>query len=144
MMKLVLFFFASLLLTMGFSSPEGNCQLEYEGLYYAPLDTDYAAYIKFYEDGTVLHTTSIEKIEEVTKFFSKEYKKNVLSGTYSFGKCNVSFSVFGKTGGMKFSGSMEGDTLYMKAFNANNNTSSELKFAYYDPAYEKMKKNKTK
>lgn len=144
MIKLILTFCAGVLMITGFTTPEGNCKLEYDGLYYSPVDTDYVAYLKFYSDGTVIHTTSIEKIDEVTKFLNKEYQKNILSGTYSFGKCNISFNAIGKTGGMKFSGTLEGDTLYMKATNSNNHKSSEMKFAYYDPAYEKMKKSKTK
>jgi hypothetical protein len=145
MIKFTFIFCAGLLLIMGFAAPEGNCKLEYDGLYYSQIDSDYFAYVKFYEDGTVLHTTSIEKIDEVTKFFTKEYKTNVLSGTYSFGKCNVSFNVFGKTGAMKFKGDLEGDTLYLKAANVQDHTSSEMKFAYYDPTYEASKtKQKTK
>ncbi|MCX6181018.1 MAG: hypothetical protein NT150_03705 [Bacteroidetes bacterium] len=145
MIKSSLLFSFGLLLILGFSSPSGSCKLEYDGLYYAPLDTDYVAYLKFYSDGTVLHTTSIENIEEVTKFFTKEYKKNILSGTYNFGKCNINFNTVGKTGVMKFSGSLEGDTMYLKATNANTHTSSELKFAYYEPALATPKeKGKTK
>ena len=144
MIKLVLTFCAGFLLIMGFTSPAGNCKLEYDGLYYAPVDTDYVAYLKFYSDGTVLHTTSIENIEEVTKFFTKEYQKSILSGTYSFGKCNLSFSTVGKTGVMKFSGSLEGDTLYLKATNGNTHLSNELKFAYYEPALAKPKESKNK
>ncbi|MFM7023814.1 MAG: hypothetical protein ACKOXB_12660 [Flavobacteriales bacterium] len=144
MMKLAFIFCAGIVLITGFSAPAGNCKLEYNGFYYSPIDTDYVAYLKFYSDGTVLHTTSIENIEEVSKFFTKEYEKKMLSGNYSFGNCNVSFNVVGKTGGMKFSGSLEGDTLYLKATNSNNHTSSHMKFAYYEKMPEPKKKKDKK
>jgi hypothetical protein len=131
-MKKTVLFCAIAAISMGFSSPKENCKLNYDGLYFAPLDSTTNAYLKFYADGSILHTTSIEKIEDVSKYFNKTHAKSVLAGSYSFGKCNVSINVFGKTGKMQFSGELENDTLYLKAINNSDHTSDHLKFAFHD------------
>ena len=64
-MKIFLTFCLASILFLGLSPSPSKCQIQLEGIYHSPIDSVTSAYLKFYKDGTVLHTTSIEKPEEV-------------------------------------------------------------------------------
>jgi len=125
---------ASLTFLPSATPPVGGCKIEMEGVYHSSLDSVTSAYLRFYSDGTVLHTTSIEKPQEVIKFFTKENAKQVLKGDYSFGKCYLTCSVYGKTGKMKFSGRVKGDSLFLQAKNSRDGTSTQLAFVFVEEA----------
>ncbi len=136
------FFFITLgsLILLGNTSGTNDCKLKTEGIYYAEVDSTTSAYLRFYSDGTIIHTTSVEDVNTVSKYFDKSYAKHLLKGEYSYGKCYVTASTFGKTGKMKFSGNVTADTLYLKTINSRENTSTMLKFAFHEDPIEMPKK----
>jgi hypothetical protein len=141
-MRIFVLVFVVALMSLTFlpSATTAGCKLEMEGVYHSSIDSVTSAYLRFYSDGTVLHTTSIEKPEEVMKFFNKEHAKQVLKGDYSFGKCYVTCSVYGKTGKMKFAGSVKGDSLFLQAKNSSDGTSTQLAFGFVEDATSTAKK----
>lgn len=128
------------LVFMALTPGPSKCQIAYEGIYYSPIDSVTSAYLRFYKDGTVLHTTSIDKPTEVMKYLNLKNSKLVLKGDYSFGKCYVTCTVFGGTGKMKFAGAVKGDSLYLKANNSNDGTSTELTFGFIEEPIPSAKK----
>lgn len=141
-MRIFVLVFVLALMSITFlpSATTAGCKIEMEGIYHSPVDSVTSAYLRFYSDGTVLHTTSIEKPQEVMKFFNKEHAKQVLKGDYSFGKCYVTCSVYGKTGKMKFAGSVKGDSLFLEAKNSSNGTSTRLAFGFIEEPIPATKK----
>lgn len=139
-MRIILIFFTAVAISIAFTSGASKCNIQLEGFYHSPIDSNTSAYLRFYKDGTVLHTTSIQKPEEVIKYLNKEHAKQVLRGDYSFGKCYVTMSVYGNTGKMKFAGSVKGDSLFLKANNINDGTSTNLTFAFFEEPIPTSKK----
>lgn len=137
-MRIFVLIFVAALMSLTFlpsaTPPVDGCEIELEGVYHSYIDSSRSAYLRFYSDGTVLHTTSIGKPQEVMKFFNKEHAMQVLKGDYSFGKCYLTCSVYGKTGKMKFAGSVKGDSLFLEAKNSNDGTSTRLAFGFVEEA----------
>ncbi len=113
--KLILFFTA-LLISFSFSLPKKSetCSVQYKGIYAYKLDKENSAIIRFYEDGTVLASTSVNDYMDVFSWFHKENKDMVLKGTYSIKKCAIKFEVSGMTGEQKYKGTVAGNTIDME------------------------------
>lgn len=106
-----------ILLSFSFSLKENkssSCSVKYNGIYAYKIDNENSAVIRFYEDGTVLASTSINDYMDVFSWFHKDNKDLVLKGIYKIKKCSLKFDVSGMTGEQKYSGSINGDSITMK------------------------------
>jgi len=88
-----------------------NCTVQYKGIYAFKIDEEHSAVLRFYEDGTVLASSSINDYFDVFTWFHKENKTRVLSGKYKIKKCTISFDVSGETGKQSYEGVIEGTTI---------------------------------
>ncbi len=91
-----------------------QCSVKYNGIYAYKLDAENSAVIRFYEDGTVLASTSVNDYMDVFSWFHKENKDLVLKGTYKIKKCDLRFEVKGMTGEQKYNGTISGESITMK------------------------------
>src|ERR1700741_5688092 len=103
-MLLVLLLIAS----TGFSFIAYRPNVEFNGIYVYKIDEESSAVIRFYEDGLVLVSTSVNDYSKVMTWFNRD-KENlfrVLSGKYKKGKrdASIRFNVKGETGEQQFSG----------------------------------------
>ena len=115
------FFFFSLILFLLFLSAfkrGGNCTIQYNGIYTCSVDDETDAHIRFYDDGTVIASTSIKNIVFVNKWFTKENIDLVLKGTYKIKGCNIKFKAKGDTGEQDFNGTISGNDLVLEVKDA--------------------------
>lgn len=107
-----------LIILVSFSFTKKNetttCSVKYNGIYAFKLDKENSAIIRFYEDGTVLASTSVNDYFDVFSWFHKENKDMVLKGTYKIKKCEIKFEVTGMTGEQKYKGTISENTIDMK------------------------------
>ena len=106
----------SILLSFSFSTKNETaaCSVKYNGIYAFKLDNEHSAIIRFYEDGTVLASTSVNDYMDVFSWFHKENKDMVLKGTYKIKKCGIKFEVSGMTGEQKYKGTLSDNTIDVK------------------------------
>ena len=96
----------------------GNCTVQYNGIYTCSVDDETDAHIRFYDDGTVIASTSIKNIVFVNKWFTKENIDLVLKGTYKIKGCNIKFKAKGDTGEQDFNGTINGNELILEVKDA--------------------------
>jgi hypothetical protein len=118
-MKKILFLNTYLILVLTLSSfiHKGNtnsCNVKYNGIYASKLDNENSAIIRFYEDGTVLASSSVNDYMDVFSWFHKDNKDMVLAGKYKLKKCDITFQVTGMTGEQKYNGSVGDNTISVK------------------------------
>ncbi len=90
------------------------CSVKYNGIYAFKLDNENSAVIRFYKDGTVLASTSLNDYMDVFSWFHKDNKDMVLTGKYKTKNCSIKFDVAGMTGKQSYNGSIDGDKLIIK------------------------------
>ena len=125
----------SAFLSMSFSPAPQSCLIFYNGVYKADYEDEYAVYLRFFEDGTVLHTASVKDESQAFKYLTLENKKNILSGKYSEGNCNIKAKVEGASGKVSFYGKIEGETMFITLKNPANGKALEKTFEYYEMDY---------
>ncbi len=109
--------------------------VQYDGIYVFKLDKENSAVIRFYEDGVVIVSTSINDYSKVMTWFNrdKENFSRVLTGKYKMGKRNASirFHVKGETGEQKYSGFITAEkTLELHVFNPKDQTSTDRIYSF--------------
>jgi len=98
-------------------TPKTPCPaLQFDGLYVFKVDSEHSAVIRFYEDKTVIVSSSLNDYKEVMTWFNRDPENfsRVLTGKYkiSKGNCTISFKVKGESGEQKFSGTLQnGNTI---------------------------------
>ena len=112
--------------------------VEFDGIYVYKLDAENSAVIRFYEDGVVLVSTSINDYSKVMTWFNRDEENfsRVLSGKYKKGQrdASIRFNVKGETGEQKFSGHIIHDkTLELHVFNPKDKTSTDRIYTFYRP-----------
>jgi hypothetical protein len=112
--RIILF---SIIAFLCFSFIPDACKISYNGIYAIKLDEEHSAVLRFYEDGTVLASTSVNDYMDVMTWFNKENKDMVLKGKYKIKKCSISFSVNGQTGDQEYDGTIEDNKLNLKLTN---------------------------
>jgi hypothetical protein len=85
-----------------------DCKVNYNGIYAIKLDEEHSAVLRFYDDGTVLASSSVNDYMDVMTWFNKDNKDMVLKGKYKIRKCSISFSVSGQTGEQSYEGEISG------------------------------------
>jgi hypothetical protein len=137
-MKKGMLLFLLLIASAGFSFIAYRPNVEFDGIYVYKLDAENSAVIRFYEDGVVIVSTSINDYSKVMTWFNrdKENFSRVLSGKYKMGKRDMSirFNVKGETGEQKFSGHILADkTLQLHVVNPLDKTSTDRIYTFVKP-----------
>ncbi len=119
--------------SFSFSVPEkvSDCTVQYNGIYAYKLDAENSAIIRFYEDGTVLASTSVNDYMDVFSWFHKENKDMVLKGTYKIKKCGISFDVSGMTGEQKYQGVISGNTIEFDLKDKSSKKSAKRTYTFF-------------
>ena len=131
-MKKAVYSLFLLLLTALFSSfNTGNCTVNYKGIYAIKLDDEHSAVLRFYEDGTVLASTSVNDYMDVMTWFNKENKDMVLKGKYKIKKCSISFDVSGMTGEQSYDGTIEDGKLNITLTDKESKKHATRIYTYY-------------
>ncbi|HVA97405.1 MAG TPA: hypothetical protein VNG53_00805 [Bacteroidia bacterium] len=124
MKKLILFSSAILicLSTMSFKQSDDTCKINCNGIYAFKIDAKTSAILRFFDDGTVLASSSINDYTDVNTWFTKDNTKMVLSGKYKVKKCSFKFKVKGETGSQKYVGTIQENQLTVTVEDLNNKT----------------------
>jgi hypothetical protein len=130
-------FFVLLLITGYLSSSflAYRPDVQFDGIYVYKLDDENSAVIRFYEDGVVLVSTSVNDYSKVMTWFNrdKENFSRVLTGKYKTGKrdASIHFTVKGETGEQKYSGFITADkTLELHIFNPKDKSSTDRIYTF--------------
>ena len=131
MKKIVTLF--CILISFSFVVPNktSNCAVKYNGIYACKLDNEHSAIIRFYEDGTVLASTSVNDYMDVFSWFHKENKDMVLKGTYTIKKCAIKFEVTGMTGEQKYKGTVSENTIDVKLTDAASKKTANRTYTFF-------------
>jgi len=124
--------FSILLLTViSISFTQDKCTVKYNGIYAFKLNEEYSAVLRFYEDGTVLASSSVNDYMDVFSWFHKENKNMVLTGKYKIKKCNITFDVAGSTGEQKYTGEINGDKIEFELKDKESKKSVKRSYTFY-------------
>jgi hypothetical protein len=110
---------------------KAGCDVKYNGIYAIKLDEEHSAVLRFYEDGTVLASTSVNDYMDVFSWFNKDNKDLVLKGAYKIKKCSVKFEVSGMTGKQEYEGEINGDTIDMELKDENSKKTIRRAYTFY-------------
>ncbi|MDF2436455.1 MAG: hypothetical protein K0Q95_831 [Bacteroidota bacterium] len=99
-----------------------DCKVNYNGIYTYKIDEEHSAVLRFYEDKTVLASTSTNDYMDVMSWFNKENKEMVLKGSYSIKGSTIKFKVSGMTGEQNYEGEIAADKIN---FNLKNKDSKK-------------------
>lgn len=127
--KIAVFMVLSVLLAFAFRSAE--CEVKYNGIYAVKLNEEHSAVLRFYEDGTVLASTSVNDYFDVMTWFKKENKDRVLTGKYKIKKCAITFEVEGETGKQSYKGTISGDTIQFELEDKTSKKSTTRVYKFY-------------
>lgn len=108
-----------------------NCALSYKGIYAIKLDEEHSAILRFYEDGTVLASTSVNDYFNVMTWFNTENKDMVLKGKYKIKKCRISFDVSGATGEQSYEGDIAGDQINFELKAKDSKATAKRTYKYF-------------
>jgi hypothetical protein len=121
---------AAYFILCGYVSP-GDCSVRYNGIYAVKLDSEHSAVLRFYEDGTVLASTSVNDYMDVFSWFHKENKDMVLAGKYKLKKCALSFEVKGMTGTQEYEGTVADDVLSFKLKDKESKKTASRSYTFF-------------
>lgn len=109
-----------------------KCKIKYTGIYKADLNEEEAIYLRFFKDGTVLHTSSITDEKKAYKFIIQTFSDQMLSGKYYQRGCAFSADV--KNGKIKMSvkGAVQGDIILATMKDKISGETLDKQFEYYE------------
>lgn len=108
-----------------------NCAVSYNGIYAFKIDNEHSAVLRFYEDGTVLASTSVNDYFDVMTWFNKDNKDRVLKGKYKIKKCTVSFDVEGETGKQSYEGIIVGNAIDFTLKDKTSKKSTNRTYSFF-------------
>lgn len=134
-MKKIFFSFLAILFTISIFSfttkEKTNCNVKYNGIYAFKIDNEHSAVIRFYEDGTVLASTSVNDYMDVFSWFKKDNKDMVLTGKYKIKKCEIKFEVSGMTGEQKYEGAINENSIVMELKDQESKKTANRTYTFY-------------
>lgn len=131
-MKKALYLLPALLIMVITTAFSGDsCRVNYNGIYAIKLDNEHSAVLRFYEDGTVLASTSVNDYMDVMTWFNKENKDMVLKGKYRIKKCGLSFDVSGMTGEQEYEGDIQGNQLSLELTDKESKKHVKRTYTFY-------------
>ncbi len=102
--------------------------IRYDGVYQAE-EKDYNLYLRFFEDGTVIATSSDRRPEEVIGWFQKEHPY-VSTGAYAVQGEKVTFSAASATGVVDYSGQLQGEKLSLRSIRHADGYQEEREYSF--------------
>lgn len=103
--------------------------IRFDGIYQSKL-ADFNAYIRFYEDGTVITINSTDSPNVIINWFNKENKgSSIGKGKFSLKGSQVKFTTTSINGIIEHEGRIRGDKIIMEAY-------SRITNRYYTREYE--------
>ena len=120
-----------ILTTIIISFSPDTCQVKYNGIYAFKIDDESSAVLRFYEDGVVLASTSVNDYMDVMSWFNKENKDMVLKGNYKIKDCTAKFKVSGVSGEQNYEGQMTGDKINFELINKDSKKSVKRTYTFY-------------
>jgi len=108
-----------------------NCTVNVNGIYAYKLDDEHSAVLRFYDDGTVLASTSINDYFDVMTWFTKENKDRVLKGKYKIKKCQITFDVEGETGKQSYEGLISGNEIQFKLTDKTSKKNTNRTYRFF-------------
>ncbi len=130
-MKKVSFVLVLVVMMLSSFKKADNCTLSYNGIYAFKLDEEHSAVLRFYEDGTVLASTSVNDYMDVFTWFHKDNKDMVLTGKYKIKKCEIKFEVKGITGSQSYEGTIIGNSIDVKLKDEETKKSVSRIYTFY-------------
>ncbi len=127
--KVLLLFIALSFVLNSFNT--SNCTVNYNGIYGFKIDNEHSAVLRFYEDGTVLASTSVNDYFDVMTWFTKENKDRVLKGKYKIKKCKITFDVEGETGKQSYEGIVAGNSIEFKLTDKASKKSATRTYSFF-------------
>jgi hypothetical protein len=127
--RLSLFVYLIGLLCLSFI--QDKCIVNYNGIYAFKINGENSAVLRFYEDGTVLASTSVNDYMDVMTWFNKENKDMVLKGKYKIKKCTISFSVSGGSGEQSYEGEVGNNNLVLKLTDKETKKSTQRTYSFF-------------
>ena len=112
-----------------------QCTLQKEGIYVARVDSNTNAYLKFFNEDSVLTTTSNIPRSMSDEYINKQNKKLILHGTYKQKGCFIKMEVSGIMGAAKLEGYFIENNIGLSKINLQNSTYTDLFFFYKEPEY---------
>ena len=113
------------------SFAQDNCGLKFKGIYAIKLDEEHSAILRFYEDGTVLASTSVNDYFNVMTWFNTENKEMVLKGKYKIKKCVIRFEVEGASGDQEYEGTINGDKIDFELRDEKTKAKTKRTYTYF-------------
>jgi hypothetical protein len=120
------FFFAT------FVQAQAECQVKYTGIYKADLNEDEAIYLRFFKDGTVLHTSSITDEKKAYKFLIQQFSDQMLSGKFYQRGCSFSADVKHAKIKLAVKGAVQGDILLVSMKDKVTGETLDKQFEYFE------------
>jgi hypothetical protein len=130
-MKKILSVLFVLVILSFFSFTTEECRVKYNGIYAIKLDDEHSAVLRFFEDGTVLASTSVNDYMDVMTWFTKDNKDMVLAGSYKIKKCRLSFDVKGLTGEQSYEGDIHGEKIDFELKNKDSKKTTRRTYVFY-------------
>ena len=107
----------------------GKIVLRYDGLYQAESESDYFYYLRFYQDGTVLSTSSTGNSRQVARWFNKE-KPSLSKGRYTTLGSKIKFSTTSSYGTVDYQGEIKEKSLILDSYSHINGHKANYKFFF--------------
>ena len=104
--------------------------IRYDGIYQSE-EKDYFLYLRFFEDGTVIATSSDRQPEEVIGWFQKEHPY-VATGAYAVQGQEITFSAANPTGVVDYSGEVKDEGLCLRTFSHTSGRNEEREYAFVE------------
>ena len=104
--------------------------IRYDGIYQSE-EKDYFLYLRFFEDGTVIATSSDRQPEEVIGWFQKEHPY-VSTGAFAFDGKEITFSAASATGVVDYTGEVKEEKLSLRTFSHANGRQEEREYAFVE------------
>lgn len=104
--------------------------IRYDGVYQSE-EKDYFLYLRFFEDGTVIATSSERQPEEVIGWFQKEHPY-VFTGAYAVNGKEITFSAASPTGVIDYNGEVKGGRLSLRSYRHTDGHQEEREYNFVE------------
>ena len=110
-----------------------SCSIKKNGVYYASLDKETNIYLRFYENDTVVTTSSMNNVKKAATYIAKELGDKLMRGKYFINpsSCNIRVKAKNDFGKVKMDGIISGDKLVLAVINLDDRTASDFVFNFY-------------
>jgi len=101
--------------------------VRYDGIYYHK-EADYTSYLRFYEDGTIIMTSSVDTIPQIKKWFNKDHKC-VSKGKYTILNDKINFQTICDVK-VDYNGQIYKNKMILNVCSSNGNKKDNIKYLF--------------